>query len=178
MINTQTLARPYAKAAFEFASAAGTTESWSKMLNLAAIAVEVPEVAALLNDPRLTSESKVQGLLRLLGDDADEAFRNYVQTLGENDRLSVLPTVWELYEDIKAQAEKTLEAEVETAFELSNEQLQTLAAALSKRLDRTVNLQQAVNPALIGGVLIRAGDVVVDGSVRGKLSQLAESLKS
>ncbi|CEG50568.1 F0F1 ATP synthase subunit delta [Stutzerimonas kunmingensis] len=178
MINTQTLARPYAKAAFEFASAAGTTESWSKMLNLAAIAVEVPEVAALLNDPRLTSESKVQGLVRLLGDDADEAFRNYVQTLGENDRLSVLPTVWELYEDIKAQAEKTLEAEVETAFELSNEQLQTLAAALSKRLDRTVNLQQAVNPALIGGVLIRAGDVVVDGSVRGKLSQLAESLKS
>ncbi len=178
MINTQTLARPYAKAAFEFASAAGTTESWSKMLNLAAIAVEVPEVAALLNDPRLTSESKVQGLVRLLGDDADEAFRNYVQTLGENDRLSVLPTVWELYEDIKAQAEKTLEAEVETAFELCNEQLQTLAAALSKRLDRTVNLQQAVNPALIGGVLIRAGDVVVDGSVRGKLSQLAESLKS
>ncbi|MFI8689659.1 F0F1 ATP synthase subunit delta [Stutzerimonas kunmingensis] len=178
MINTQTLARPYAKAAFEFASAAGTTESWSKMLNLAAIAVEVPEVAALLNDPRLTSESKVQGLVRLLGDDADAAFRNYVQTLGENDRLSVLPTVWELYEDIKAQAEKTLEAEVETAFELSNEQLQTLAAALSKRLDRTVNLQQAVNPALIGGVLIRAGDVVVDGSVRGKLSQLAESLKS
>ena len=75
-------------------------------------------------------------------------------------------------------AEKTLEAEVETAFELSNEQLQTLADALSKRLDRTVNLQQAVNPALIGGVLIRAGDVVVDGSVRGKLSQLAESLKS
>ncbi|CAM5256432.1 MULTISPECIES: F0F1 ATP synthase subunit delta [Stutzerimonas stutzeri group] len=178
MINTQTLARPYAKAAFEFASAAGQTGSWSKMLNLAAIAVEVPEVAALLNDPRLTSASKVQELVRLLGNDADEAFRNYVQTLGENDRLTVLPTVWELYEDIKAQAEKTLEAEVETAFELSNAQLQTLAAALSKRLDRTVNLQQVVNPALIGGVLIRAGDVVVDGSVRGKLSQLAESLKS
>lgn len=178
MINTQTLARPYAKAAFEFASAAGKTDTWSKMLNLAAVAVEVPEVAALLNDPRLTSESKVQALVRVLGDDADEAFRNYVQTLGENDRLSVLPTVWELYEDIKAQAEKTLEAEVETAFELSNAQLQTLAAALSKRLDRTVNLQQVVNPALIGGVLIRAGDVVVDGSVRGKLSQLAESLKS
>lgn len=178
MINTQTLARPYAKAAFEFASSTGQTQAWSKMLNLAAVAVEVPEVAALLNDPRLTSESKVQALVRVLGDDADEAFRNYVQTLGENDRLSVLPTVWELYEDIKAQAEKTLEAEVETAFELSNAQLQTLAAALSKRLDRTVNLQQVVNPALIGGVLIRAGDVVVDGSVRGKLSQLAESLKS
>lgn len=178
MINTQTLARPYAKAAFEFASAAGQTDSWSKMLNLAAVAVEVPEVQALLSDPRLTTDDKVEAMVRVLGDDADEAFRNYVRTLGENDRLGVLPIVAELYEDIKAQAEKTLEAEIETAFELSTEQLQTLAAALSKRLDRTVNLQQVVNPALIGGVLIRAGDVVVDGSVRGKLSQLAESLKS
>ena len=178
MINTQTLARPYAKAAFEFASAAGQTESWSKMLSLACLAVDVPEVSALLSDPRLTSESKVKELVRLLGDDTDEAFRNFVRSLGENDRLSVLPTVSELYEDIKAQAEKTLEAEIETAFELSTAQLQTLAAALSKRRDRTVNLQQAVNPALIGGVVIRAGDVVVDGSVRGKLSQLAESLKS
>ncbi|WP_444815554.1 F0F1 ATP synthase subunit delta [Stutzerimonas frequens] len=178
MINTQTLARPYAKAAFEFASSTGQTQGWSKMLNLAAVAVEVPEVQALLSDPRLTTDDKVEAMVRVLGNDADEAFRNYVRTLGENDRLGVLPTVAQLYEDIKAQAEKTLEAEVETAFELSNAQLQTLAAALSKRLDRTVNLQQVVNPALIGGVLIRAGDVVVDGSVRGKLSQLAESLKS
>lgn len=89
MINTQTLARPYAKAAFEFASAAGTTASWSSMLNLAAVAVEVPEVDALLKDPRLTSESKVQAVVRLFGSDIDEAFRNFVLTLGENDRLDV-----------------------------------------------------------------------------------------
>lgn len=178
MINTQTLARPYAKAAFEFARAAGKADAWSAMLNLAAVAVEVPEVEALLKDPRLTSESKVQSVVRLFGSDIDEAFRNFVLTMGENDRLDVLPTVRELYEELKADAEKTLEAQVETAFELGTEQLNTLAAALSKRLDRTVNLQQVVNPALICGVVIRAGDVVVDGSVRGKLSQLAESLKS
>lgn len=178
MINTQTLARPYAKAAFEFARASGKADAWSAMLNLAAVAVEVPEVEALLKDPRLTSESKVQSVVRLFGSDIDEAFRNFVLTMGENDRLDVLPTVRELYEELKADAEKTLEAQVETAFELGTEQLNTLAAALSKRLDRTVNLQQVVNPALIGGVVIRAGDVVVDGSVRGKLSQLAESLKS
>lgn len=177
MINTQTLARPYAKAAFEFARASGKADAWSAMLNLAAVAVEVPEVEALLKDPRLTSESKVQSVVRLFGSDIDEAFRNFVLTMGENDRLDVLPTV-QLYEELKADAEKTLEAQVETAFELGTEQLNTLAAALSKRLDRTVNLQQVVNPALIGGVVIRAGDVVVDGSVRGKLSQLAESLKS
>ena len=101
-----------------------------------------------------------------------------METLGENDRLNVLPTVYELYEELRAETERTVEGEVETAFELSTEQLNNLAAALSKRLDRTVNLQQVVNPALIGGVVIRAGDVVVDGSVRGKLSQLAESLNS
>ena len=98
--------------------------------------------------------------------------------LGENDRLELLPTVRDQFEMLKAEAERSIDVEVETAHELSAEQLQTLAAALSKRLDRTVNLQQVVNPALIGGVVIRAGDVVVDGSVRGKLSQLAESLKS
>ncbi|MBC8652030.1 F0F1 ATP synthase subunit delta [Pseudomonas stutzeri] len=178
MINTQTLARPYAKAAFEFASAAGRIEAWSGMLSLAAVAVEVPDVAELLKNPRLTSENKVKTLVQLLGSDIDEAFRNFVSTLGDNDRLDVLPTIRELFEELKAEAEKTLDVEVQTAFELTPAQLQTLAAALSKRLDRTVNPQQVVNPALIGGVVIRAGDVVVDGSVRGKLSQLAESLKS
>jgi len=178
MINTQTLARPYAKAAFEFASAAGRIDAWSGMLSLAAVAVDVPQVAELLKNPRLTSESKVQTLVQLFGSDIDEAFRNFVTTLGDNDRLDVLPIIGELFEELKAEAEKTLDVEVQTAFELSPAQLQTLAAALSKRLDRTVNPQQVVNPALIGGVVIRAGDVVVDGSVRGKLSQLAESLKS
>ena len=178
MINTQTLARPYAKAAFEFASAAGQIDAWSGMLSLAAVAVDVPQVTELLKNPRLTSESKVQTLVQLFGSDIDEAFRNFVSTLGDNDRLDVLPTIRELFEELKAEAEKTLDVEVQTAFELTPAQLQTLAAALSKRLDRTVNPQQVVNPALIGGVVIRAGDVVVDGSVRGKLSQLAESLKS
>ncbi len=178
MINTQTLARPYAKAAFEFASAAGRIDAWSGMLSLAAVAVDVPQVAVLLKNPRLTSESKVKTLVQLFGSDIDEAFRNFVSTLGENDRLDVLPMIRELFEELKAEAEKTLDVEVQTAFELTPAQLQTLAAALSKRLDRTVNPQQVVNPALIGGVVIRAGDVVVDGSVRGKLSQLAESLKS
>ena len=148
------------------------------MLSLAAVAVDVPQVTELLKNPRLTSESKVQTLVQLFGSDIDEAFRNFVSTLGDNDRLDVLPTIRELFEELKAEAEKTLDVEMQTAFELTSVQLQTLAAALSKRLDRTVNPQQVVNPALIGGVVIRAGDVVVDGSVRGKLSQLAESLKS
>ncbi|ACO81294.1 F1 sector of membrane-bound ATP synthase, delta subunit [Azotobacter vinelandii CA] len=178
MINNQTLARPYAKAAFEYASAANGSDAWSGMLGLAAAVVEAPEVAELLRNPRLTRESKVEAVLRLFADDVDEAFRNFIANLGEHDRLFVLPTVREQFEAYKAEAEKTIDVELETAYELSAEQLETLAAALSKRLDRSVNPRQVVNPALIGGLVIRAGDLVVDGSVRGKLSQLAESLKS
>lgn len=178
MINNQTLARPYAKAAFELASDAGKTDAWLTMLGQAAALVEVPEVAELIGNPRLTSAAKIQALVDLLGNDIDEAFKNFVATLGDNDRLEIIPTVYEQFEAFKREAEKTLAVEVETAFELSAAQLQNLAASLSKRLDRTVNPQQVVNPALIGGVVIRAGDVVIDGSVRGKLSQLAEALKS
>ncbi|AJE23452.1 F0F1 ATP synthase subunit delta [Azotobacter chroococcum] len=178
MINNQTLARPYAKAAFEYASAANSSDAWSGMLSLAAAVVEAPEVAELLRNPRLTRESKVEAVLRLFAADVDEAFRNFITNMGEHDRLFVLSTVRELFEAYKAEADKTLDVELETAYELSAEQLETLAAALSKRLDRSVNPRQVVNPALIGGLVIRAGDVVVDGSVRGKLSQLAESLKS
>ncbi|MBB3103001.1 F0F1 ATP synthase subunit delta [Azomonas macrocytogenes] len=179
MINNQTFARPYAKAAFELASESGKTDAWLKSLDLVATLVKVPEVAAVLGNPRLTRESKARSLINLLSKkDLDSAFRNFLTTLSNNDRLEILPTVYELFENLKLEAERTLTVEAETAYELNAEQLEILAASLSKRLDRTVNLQQVVNPALIGGLIIRAGDVVIDGSVRGKLGQLAEALKS
>lgn len=178
MINNQTLARPYAKAAFELASATGQADAWLNLLGQAAAVVQLPEVAELISNPRLTRDSKVDALTGAFAEGSDEAFRNFLATLGENDRLELLPTVYTQFEALKFEAEKTLAVEIETAYELSDEQLQTLAASLSKRLDRTVNPQQVVNSALIGGLVIRAGDVVIDGSVRGKLSQLAEALKS
>ncbi len=179
MTNNQTFARPYAKAAFELACESGTTDAWLKSLGLVATLVKVPEVAAMLGNPRLTRDSKAKSLINLLSKkDLDSAFRNFLMTMGDNDRLEILPAVYELFDELRLEAEKAQTVEVETAYELKAEQLETLAASLSKRLDRTVNLQQVVNPALIGGLLIRAGDVVIDGSVRGKLSQLAEALKS
>lgn len=178
MATINTLARPYAKAAFEFAGAAKQADAWSNMLALAAAFVESPEVIAQLRNPALTSERKAQLLAELCAERIDESFCNFVMALGENDRLEVLPTVRDQFELLKAEAERSIEVEIETAHELSAEQLQTLAAALSKRLDRTVQPTPVINPALIGGLIIRAGDLVIDGSVRGKLNQLAEALKS
>ena len=178
MATINTLARPYAKAAFEFASAAKQNDAWSNMLALSAAFVESPEVIAQLRNPALTRDRKAEVLVQLCAEGIDESFRNFVVALGENDRLELLPTVRDQFEMLKAEAERSLDVEVETAHELSAEQLQTLAAVLSKRLDRTVQPTPIVNPALIGGLIIRAGDLVIDGSVRGKLNQLAEALKS
>lgn len=178
MINTNTLARPYAKAAFEFASAAQQADAWLNMLSLSAAAVQTSAVAQQLVNPALTDEQKVNVLAQICAGHIDASFSNFLRSLGSNDRLSLLPVVREQFAVLKAEAERALDVEVESAFELNTEQLQTLAAALSKRLDRTVQPKPVVNPALIGGVVIRAGDLVIDGSVRGKLNKLAEALKS
>ena len=178
MSNINTLAQPYAKASYKFASAAGQVDAWSAMLALTAAAVTEPVILKQLGNPALTREGKVAFLKQLCEDNIDDAFGNFLRVLSENGRLTSLPMVSELFEAIKAEAERTLEVEVQSAFELSAEQLQTLAAALSKRLDRTVEPKATVNPALIGGLHIRAGDLVIDGSIRGKLNQLAEALKS
>ncbi|MDP2242454.1 F0F1 ATP synthase subunit delta [Pseudomonas sp.] len=178
MINTITLGRPYAKAAFEFASNAGQADAWLAMLSFSAAAVQTPEVAQQLGNPALTSEQKVQMLAQVCSGNVDDTFISFLSVLSSNDRLSLLPVVLEQFTVLKAEAESTLDVEVQTAFELSAEQLQTLAAALSKRLARTVQPKPVVNAALIGGLLIRAGDLVIDSSVRGKLNKLAEALKS
>lgn len=178
MLNINTLARPYAKAAYEYAAAADQADAWSGMLALAAAAIAEPLVLRQLGNPELTRERKADFLAQLCTGHIDEAFGNFLGALGDYDRLSLLPAVRELFEAYKAEAARTLEVEVHTAFELSAQQLQTLAAALSKRLDRTVQPKAIVNPALIGGLHIRAGDLVIDGSVRGKLNKLAEALKS
>lgn len=178
MATINTLARPYAKAAFEYASAANTLDAWSGMLALAAAAVEDEAFAQRMRNPGLTDERKAEDLLMVCEGHIDEGFGNFVKTLAEHDRLPLIPVIAELYEQHKAEHDRSIVVEVESAFELSDDQQKTLATALTKRLDRTVTPHVTINPALIGGVLIRAGDLVIDGSVRGKLDKLAEALKS
>ncbi len=178
MINTHTLARPYARAAFEFAKSANQVNAWLTMLELAACALEQPTVVQQLGKPTLTRAHKADLLVNLLASNIDESFSNFLQLLGENDRLALLPTICELYQEYKLEDERVVDVEVETAYELSEEQLQKITAALSKRLERTVQAKQTVNAALIGGLTIRAGDLVIDSSVRGRLDKLAEAMNS
>lgn len=176
MAETRTTARPYAEAVFELARARNQYARWSEALaTLEGVAAD-PRVAALTRDPRLARESLATLLLDVLGEQLDEAGRNFVRLLVEYRRLSLLPEIRELYEAMRAEAEGRVAVDVRTAFPLEGKQQDMLLTALKRRFGREVDLAVTVDPALIGGVEIRAGDLVIDGSVRGRIAALAAQL--
>ncbi|MBM7062694.1 F0F1 ATP synthase subunit delta [Pseudomonas sp. UL073] len=178
MAELTTLARPYAKAAFEYAQAHQQLASWSAMLGLAAAVSQDETMQRVLSAPRLTSTEKANAFVEVVGDKFDAQVRNFLNVLADNSRLALLPEITELFELYKAEQEKSVEVEVTSAFALSAEQQDKLAKVLSARLSREVRLHVVEDASLIGGVVIHAGDLVIDGSVRGKLAKLAEALKS
>lgn len=178
MAELTTLARPYAKAAFEHAQAHQQLANWSAMLGLAAAVSLDDTMQRVLKAPRLTSTEKATTFNEVCGDKFDAQAQNFIRVIAENDRLALLPDVFALFELYKAEQEKSIDVDVTSAFALSDEQQDKLAKVLSARLGREVRLHAAEDATLIGGVLIRAGDLVIDGSVRGKLAKLAEALKS
>jgi F-type H+-transporting ATPase subunit delta len=178
MAELTTLARPYAKAAFELAQAQQQLANWSAMLGLAAAVSQDDTMQRMLKAPRLTSAQKAATFIEVCGDKLDAKARNFIHVAAENDRLLLLPEISALFDLYKAEQERSVDVEVTSAFALNQEQQDKLAKVLSARLGREVRLHAAEDAALIGGVIIRAGDLVIDGSVRGKLAQLAEALKS
>ncbi|GAB4124027.1 MAG: F0F1 ATP synthase subunit delta [Sideroxydans sp.] len=171
-----TTARPYAQAAFEEAQKQSALPSWSALLTDLAEAVQMPEVAALLDNPKV-SKVQLAGLMEaLIGTHANTQQKNFVRILVENQRLRVLPEIAAMYEMLKAEAEKSVNVVVESAFELSTAQQEKIAAAMKKRLGREIKLACNVNKDLLGGVVIRAGDKVIDGSVRTRLGDMASAL--
>jgi F-type H+-transporting ATPase subunit delta len=178
MAELATLARPYAKAAFEYALAANSLDQWSGMLALAAQVAQQDAVRKLLGSPAITAEVKGQSFVDLCGDALDVNGQNFVRNLAANKRLGLLPQIGQLFEAFKAQQEKTVEVEIISAFDLSGDLQDKVAKALSAKLDRKVNVQSSIDKSLLGGVVIRAGDTVIDGSVRGRLAKLAEAMNS
>ena len=178
MAELTTLARPYAKAAFEVAVQDGALDNWARMLGLSAAIASQESVHTLLLNPALTSEQIAQSFIDVCGDELDDKGQNLVRLLSENKRLELLPEISALYENLKAIQEQSVDVEITTAFEISSGLSDKLAQALKSRLQREVNLATSVDESLIGGAVIRAGDTVIDSSVRGKLTKLAESMKS
>ncbi|MBJ55568.1 MAG: F0F1 ATP synthase subunit delta [Gammaproteobacteria bacterium] len=178
MAESITLARPYAKAAFEVALADKALAQWSEMLTtLAAVSADA-KVSSLLKNPALTAKQQSDALLEICGDAISDKGQNMIKLLAENRRLGLVAQIRQIFEVFKAAQEKSIDVDVATAFEPSDALVEQLTQALQKRLDRQVKLHAHVDQRLIGGAVIRAGDTVIDNSVRGKLNKLAESLSS
>ncbi len=178
MAELSTLARPYAKAAFEFAVDAGALDQWSSQLNLLAAIVADSKVAALLASPAQTTEYQAGQLIAVCGDELGAGVQNFVRVLAENKRLSLLPNVAVLFAEFKANRERSIDVNIDTAFALTATVEKKLAAALSKKLERDVVVSSQVDESLIGGVVIRAADVVIDASIRGRLDKLTKAMNS
>lgn len=176
MAERATIARPYAKAAFEYARAANALAAWSQGLRIAAEIVADPRVAELLNDPRWAAADLAGLILEAAGAKLDPAMQNFVRVLAENHRLVLLPEIAAHYEAARAQVENTVDVEVVSAVALDAAQAEKLRQALNTRLRRQVRMQNSVDASLLGGAVIRAGDLVIDGSLKGRLERLGTEL--
>jgi len=131
-----------------------------------------------LSSPSLTSDQLAQIVIDVCADQLDEQGGNFIKVVAANKRLSLLPEIFSLFALLKANQEKSVDVEVVSAYELAEATQQKLSDALAAKLERTVKLDSVVDSSLLGGVLIRAGDLVIDGSVRGRLEKLAEAMNS
>lgn len=175
MSEVSSLARPYAKAVFEIGQETNNFNAWSERLEALAQVTENETVQQAISSPAVEDQQLVDAILAAMQtDDADT--RNLVSLLAENDRLTVATDLAAQYEALRAEAEKVTEAEVVSAQELSEAQREAITARLKDKLGTDVKLTATIDKSLIGGAIIRAGDLVVDGSVRAKLASLASSL--
>ena len=178
MAELSTLARPYAKAAFEFAREHEALAQWSEQLATAAAVSANEGMDTVLDNPSLTDEQQAQTMNEVCGDATGQEVKNFVSILASNKRLSLLPVIYAQFELLKSNLEKSVDVEVVSAFDLNDETANKLADVLGKKLEREVKVSTSTDQDLLGGVLIRAGDLVIDGSVRGRLNKLAEAMNS
>ncbi|GIU11446.1 ATP synthase subunit delta [Shewanella sp. c952] len=177
MAEITTIARPYAKAAFDFALEQNAIENWVEMLNFAALVSENETMKPLLSGS-LASSQLAELFIGVCGEQINEQAQNLLKVMAENGRLVVLPAVAQLFVEMQHEYAKEVEAFVVSATELTSEQQQEMSASLEKRLARKVKLNCSIDASLIAGVIITAGDLVIDGSVRGKISRLSDTLQS
>lgn len=176
MAKYRTQARPYAKAAFEMASEEHALQTWSEMLSLAAMIASDPGFQSQMNDPHFSTDQQVALFLDLGKSVFTPKMDIFMHLLGEFKRLELLPDIAIMYEEMKAEAEKVMVVELISAFPLSESEQRRFSEKLKARMHCNILLECATDNSIIGGAIIRAGDVVIDGSVRGRLNKLADSV--
>ncbi|HEU4708368.1 MAG TPA: F0F1 ATP synthase subunit delta [Methylophilaceae bacterium] len=177
MAEVSTIVRPYAVAAFKLAKEKNALTQWSEMLGLAAAVAADPRVQAYIENPEVGAAELERVFLGIVGDKLDESGKNMIRLLVEYDRLGLLPEVAAAFEELKAEYEGVLEAEITAAVEPSKAEVDALIKRLESKFGKKIEASVKVDPEIIGGVKIIVGDTVIDASVRGQLQELAYTLK-
>jgi len=178
MSENATVARPYAKAAFDLAQKSGNLAKWSEMLTLSAEITSDAGMQALLQHPKANTSDLTRLFEDVAKDKFDDSFRTYLKVLNENRRLLTLPDIAEQFEVQRRALESRVKVIVTTATDIAENQVERLSAALKNRYQKEIELELKIDPALVGGAIINAGDEVIDGSVNGRLQKLTNSLMS
>lgn len=176
MAEALTIARPYAQAAFKFADTHHMLQDWSAMLSLLAEVANDPDMRGLIDSPHLTEQQLADLFIQIGAEHINEKCSNFIRLLSENGRLALLPEIAALFEIQRQQSEGAIQAELISAFPASEAQQAKVRESLSKRLGRDIELSCSTDSELLGGAIVRAGDLVIDGSVRGKLERLGNAL--
>lgn len=176
MSNLTTLARPYAKAAFDVARDSDSLSDWGRWIEVGAQVVSDPEVKRWLVSPNLDRGQPVRLVAEAAGVEPDSAFGRFLAAMADNDRLGLLPEVAAIFSRLRESAEGRLQVRVVSAIPLEPGQEERMSAALRKRYDCEIELRNEVDPGVLGGAVIYAGDEVIDGSLKGRLDKLQASL--
>ena len=178
MSELSSLARPYAKAIFELARDAGQYAEWSDQLELLAVIAGDDSMEDLISSPTVSEQQLSEIVLGVAGEQLNAQGQNLARLLVHNGRLSVMPDILEQFQEMRDEAEQVIEARLITASEVDDAQKQSIEEALSKRLGKQIKLDAEVDESLIGGAVVRAGDWVVDGSVKAQLQDLVHAIGS
>jgi F-type H+-transporting ATPase subunit delta len=176
MAEKTTIARPYAKAAFEVAQDESSLSQWSEMLALISGVITDPQMPVVLDNPKLDSQAVADFVLGICGDKLSVSGKNFVRVLSEAGRLSLAPNIYDLFQARRHEEENVVNVEVISAYEMDEQEKSRISEAMSKRLNKKINITVSVDESLIGGSVIRAGDSVIDASIKGQLKQLGNQL--
>ena len=176
MAEAITIARPYATAVFTIANDKGELKLWSDLLATLAQAVAVPNMQSVISSPSVNDEQVLGLLAEVAGELMNDDAQHFLALLAENNRLQLLEHIAVIFEELREEAEQVMTADVTTALKLTVAQEKSISAALKKRLGRDITLNVNVDKSLLGGAVIRAGDLIIDGSALSKLNRLTNAV--